>query len=310
MDREAWCAVVMGSQRVGHDWATELNWTYWIPLWTRLHFHFHFSLSCIEEGNGNPLQCSCLENPRDGLAYGIAQRQTGLKRLSSSSSSSSSLTSPLPNSNNRATWSDLASQVLSFSHTFESGVSDTEKEGQFKVNVFGGSKEWPVRETSQPQTLPAVRFWLQFCKPSLHWLLLIFQISCQFYEQSTNSNEFLFCFQFFSCLQPKYLTGTNNSFEIQSLSNTANFFCVCVCNKVLLKYKGDRESFWYRHQKGAKEYPFASVSNGVIYSPMNPKNVWRLQRPHQTHSHNLHFKITELARRFNPKIVLRQDTSL
>ena len=28
-------------------------------------FHFHFSLSCIEEGNGNPLQCSCLENPRD-----------------------------------------------------------------------------------------------------------------------------------------------------------------------------------------------------------------------------------------------------
>ena len=28
--------------------------------------HFHFSLSCIGEGNGNPLQCSCLENPRDG----------------------------------------------------------------------------------------------------------------------------------------------------------------------------------------------------------------------------------------------------
>ena len=86
--------------------------------------------------------------------------------------------------------------------------------------------------------------------------------------------------------------------------------CVCVCNKVLLKYKGDRESFWHRHQKGAKEYRFASISNRVIYSPKNPKNVWRLQRPHQTHSHNLHFKITELARRFNPKIVLRQDTFL
>ena len=57
-------------------------------------FTFHFSLSCIGEGNGNPLQRSCLENPRDGRAwwaavYGVAQSQTRLKRLSSSSSSSS-----------------------------------------------------------------------------------------------------------------------------------------------------------------------------------------------------------------------------
>ena len=57
--------------------------------------HFHFSLSCIWERNGNPLQCSCLENPRDGEAwwatvYGVAQSQTRLKWLSSSSSSSSS----------------------------------------------------------------------------------------------------------------------------------------------------------------------------------------------------------------------------
>ena len=54
--------------------------------------HFHFSLSRIGEGNGNPLQCSRLENPRDGGAwwaaiYGVAQSQTRLKRLSSSSSS-------------------------------------------------------------------------------------------------------------------------------------------------------------------------------------------------------------------------------
>ena len=61
----------MGSLRVGHD------------------FHFHFSLSCIGEGNGNPLQCSCLENPRDSGAwwaavYGVAQSRTRLKRLSSS----------------------------------------------------------------------------------------------------------------------------------------------------------------------------------------------------------------------------------
>ena len=52
--------------------------------------HFHFSLSCIGEGNGNPLQCSCLENPRDGEAwwaaiYGVTQSRIGLKRLSSSS---------------------------------------------------------------------------------------------------------------------------------------------------------------------------------------------------------------------------------
>ena len=59
---------------------------------TTEQLHFHFSLSCIGEGNGNPLQCSCLENPRDGVAwwaaiYGVAQSRTRLKQLSSSSSS-------------------------------------------------------------------------------------------------------------------------------------------------------------------------------------------------------------------------------
>ena len=58
---------------------------------TTERLHFHFSLSCIGEGNGNPLQYSCLENPRDGGAwwaaiYGVAQSRTWLKRLSSSSS--------------------------------------------------------------------------------------------------------------------------------------------------------------------------------------------------------------------------------
>ena len=57
--------------------------------------HFHFLLSCSGEGNGNPLQCSCLENPRDGGAwwaavFGVAQSRARLKRLSSSSNSSSS----------------------------------------------------------------------------------------------------------------------------------------------------------------------------------------------------------------------------
>ena len=54
---------------------------------TTEQLHFHFSLSCIGEGNGNPLQCSCLENPRDGGAwwaavYGVVQSRTRLKRLS------------------------------------------------------------------------------------------------------------------------------------------------------------------------------------------------------------------------------------
>ena len=62
----------MGSLRVGHDWVTSL------------------SLSCIGEGNSNPLQCSCLDNPRDGGAWwaavsGVTQSWTWLKWLSSSS---------------------------------------------------------------------------------------------------------------------------------------------------------------------------------------------------------------------------------
>ena len=64
----------MGSLRVGHDWTTSLS----------------FSLSCIGEGNGNLLQCSCLENPRDrgswwAAIYGVSQSQTRLKWLSRSS---------------------------------------------------------------------------------------------------------------------------------------------------------------------------------------------------------------------------------
>ena len=58
---------------------------------TTERLHFHFSLLCIGEGNGNPLQCSCLENPRDRGAWwaavcGVTQSRTRLRRLSSSSS--------------------------------------------------------------------------------------------------------------------------------------------------------------------------------------------------------------------------------
>ena len=119
----------MGSLRVWHGWATSLSlftFMHWRRKWqltpvflpreshgwrslvgcspwghkesdTTEWLHFHFSLSWIGGGNGNPLQCSCLENPRDrgawwAAVYGVAQSWTRLKWLSSSSSSSSSKT--------------------------------------------------------------------------------------------------------------------------------------------------------------------------------------------------------------------------
>ena len=76
-----------------HEWRSLVGcspWGRWVSN-TAERLHFHFSLSCIGEGNGNPLHCSCLENPRDGEAwwapvYGVAQSRTRLKWLSSSSS--------------------------------------------------------------------------------------------------------------------------------------------------------------------------------------------------------------------------------
>ena len=87
--------------------------------------HFHFSLSCGGEGNGNPFQCSWLENPRDGGAwwaaiYGVAQSWTQLKRLSSSSSSVSpmltflfsNLTLILRISNDKIAWNKRWKSLL------------------------------------------------------------------------------------------------------------------------------------------------------------------------------------------------------
>ena len=76
-----------------HGWKSLVGCSPWgrQELDTTERLHFDFLLSCIGEGNGNPLQCSCLENPRDGGAWwaaicGVAQSRTRLKRLSSSSS--------------------------------------------------------------------------------------------------------------------------------------------------------------------------------------------------------------------------------
>ena len=83
-----------------HGWRSRIGCSPWgceeSDMTERLHFRF--SLSCIGEGNGSPLQCSCLENPRDGRAwwtaiYGVAQSRTRLKQVSSSSSSSNIKTS-------------------------------------------------------------------------------------------------------------------------------------------------------------------------------------------------------------------------
>ena len=78
-----------------HGWRSLVGCSPWgrQELGSTGGLHFHFSVSSIGEGNGNPLQCSCLENPRDGGAWweavcGVAQSQTRLKWLSSSSSSS------------------------------------------------------------------------------------------------------------------------------------------------------------------------------------------------------------------------------
>ena len=95
MQRRQWQPTPVLLPRKSHGWRSLEGCSPW-GRWgsdTTEWLHFHFSLSCIGGGNGNPLQCSCLENPRDGGAwwaavYGVTQSRTRLKRLSSSSSSS------------------------------------------------------------------------------------------------------------------------------------------------------------------------------------------------------------------------------
>ena len=141
--------------------------------------HFHFSLSCIGEGNGNPLQCSCLENPRDGGAcwaaiYGVAQSRTWLKRLSSSSSSGCKASLPVLDKVIKGSWLLFcerfmyswehhrwaASHVFTFSnnHAIDCHFKELElrcygvfkSEITYKVSVWGRSLRWLCRR----------RFWM------------------------------------------------------------------------------------------------------------------------------------------------------
>ena len=93
-EQNKWLVVLLPGK--SHGWRSLVSCSPWGREESDMteQLHFQFSLSCIEEGNGTPLQYSCLENPRDRGAwwaalYGVAQSWTWLRRLSSSSSSSS-----------------------------------------------------------------------------------------------------------------------------------------------------------------------------------------------------------------------------
>ena len=93
MRRRQWQPTLVLLPGKSHGWRSLVGCNLWCceESDTTEWLHIHFSLSCIGEGNGNPLQCSCLENPRDsgawwGAVYGVAQSRTRLKRLSSGSS--------------------------------------------------------------------------------------------------------------------------------------------------------------------------------------------------------------------------------
>ena len=133
-------------------------WGHW-ESGTTEWLHFDFSLSCIGEGNGSPLQCSCLENPRDrgawwAAVYGVAQSRTQLKWLSSSSSSSLRL-GTVPLTFRRTLWVviwitldtlrtvESASQTLISSHILEDVNRQGEKSSQIThISISNAEKSW------------------------------------------------------------------------------------------------------------------------------------------------------------------------
>ena len=86
--RRQWHPTPMFLLGESHGWKTLVGCSPWGRKESDMaeRLHFHFSLSCTGEGHGNPLQCSCLENPRNGGAWwaafsGVAQSRTQLKRI-------------------------------------------------------------------------------------------------------------------------------------------------------------------------------------------------------------------------------------
>ena len=84
-----------------HGWRTLVGCSLWgcEESDTTERLHFHFSLSCVGEGNGNPLQCSCLENPRDGGAwwaavYGVTQSRHNWSDLAAAAAKDFESSSP------------------------------------------------------------------------------------------------------------------------------------------------------------------------------------------------------------------------
>ena len=134
--------------------------------------HFHFSLSCIGGGNGNPLQCSCLENPKDGGAlwaavYGVAQNWTWLKRLSSSSSSSTQSRASLV--------AQMVKNLLAIQETWVwslGGEDPLEKEMATHSSILA----WRILWTEEPgglQSIGSQRVWYDWMTNTLgSWNLL------------------------------------------------------------------------------------------------------------------------------------------
>ena len=124
--RRQWHPTPVLFPRKSHGWRNLIGCSPWgheeSDITERLQFLF--SLSCIGEGNGNPLQCSCLENPRDrgawwAAVYGVTQSRTQLKWLSSSSSRTFHYSTQL------STWHLLSLPLSSFSvitKSYEKGM--------------------------------------------------------------------------------------------------------------------------------------------------------------------------------------------
>ena len=112
---------------------------------TTERLHIQFSLSCIGEGNGNPLHCSCLENPRDGGAWwaavsGVAQSWTQLKQLSCSSSRSSMLIYKLnfPNAEESDMSFILPKNLNNLSNNELKGKGDHDKQEREICSLYNG----------------------------------------------------------------------------------------------------------------------------------------------------------------------------